>query len=388
MVNKIVILRYAPYAQNVSLFFSIDFLIKSGISIDYLDVSLITTGESGDYVSDEPINICVIRSYKELADYIKFQNKGTTLFIPFMTFFHKTFKCFYLLSKYNCLLGYCLTGFFPTPDISSKRKVARLFKDRNLKRICNVALNLLCNIVKNKTSLIKAADIIYYSGSKAPLNEYKFTDKTQFIELNSIDYERYLMTDKEVIQPMIEKENYMVFVDQYLPFHPDAKINGLSSIDSEAYYKKLNDFFTSLELYYGMKVVIAAHPKATKYKTYDYFNHREIYWGITDELVRYAKLVIMHFSTSVSFSVLFKKKVVFLSMPEIKDRNLNYHNLIVAFAESLGTVYYYLDKTLDFDGSISVNSEKYEDYKYSYLTTLQTEHCINGISLIKSFSFL
>lgn len=87
MINKIVILRYAPYGQNVSLFFSIDYLIKSGISIEYWDVSSITTGESGGNSTNEPINISVIRSYKELAKYIKSQDKSTTLFIPFMSFF-------------------------------------------------------------------------------------------------------------------------------------------------------------------------------------------------------------------------------------------------------------------------------------------------------------
>lgn len=89
MINKIVILRYAPYGQNVSLFFSIDYLIKSGISIEYWDVSSITTGESGGNSTNEPINISVIRSYKELAKYIKSQDKSTTLFIPFMSFFCK-----------------------------------------------------------------------------------------------------------------------------------------------------------------------------------------------------------------------------------------------------------------------------------------------------------
>lgn len=96
---------------KMSLSFSIDYLIKSGISIEYWDVSSITTGESGGNSTNEPINISVIRSYKELAKYIKSQDKSTTLFIPFMSFFCKTFRCFYLLSKYDCRLGCCVTGF-------------------------------------------------------------------------------------------------------------------------------------------------------------------------------------------------------------------------------------------------------------------------------------
>lgn len=387
MINKIVILRYAPYTYNTSLFFSVDYLTKLGITIDYLEVSSITTRESGISLTDEYVNVCKMQSFKELADYIKSQNKENTLFIPFMSFFHKTFRCFYILSKYNCKIGYCVTGFLPMTPSSSKKKIIQMLKIRNFRRIYYAFLNLVCNCIKNNSSIIKFADVIYYSGSKAPLNEYKFSDKTHFVELNSIDYEHFLMLNKEDIQP-IRSENYMVFVDQYLPFHPDAKINGLSAIEPEGYYKKLNDFFKKLELYYDMKIVIAAHPKAIKYKTYDYFNHREVYWGITDELVKHANLVIMHFSTSVSFSVLHKKKVIFLSMPEIKNMNLTYHNLIVAFAESLGTVYYYLDEQLIVDGNISLNCDKYEAYKYSYLTTVQTEHRINGISLIDSFSLL
>lgn len=89
MISKIVILRYAPYGQNVSLFFSIDYLIKSGISIEYWDVSSITIGESGGNSTNEPINISVIRSYKELAKYIKSQDSDLvdiyiSLFFPYI----------------------------------------------------------------------------------------------------------------------------------------------------------------------------------------------------------------------------------------------------------------------------------------------------------------
>lgn len=387
MINKIVILRYASYTPNISVFFSVDYLIRTGISIDYLDVSLITTGEAKADTGKEMINANIIYSYNDLVEYIKSQDKHTTLFIPFMSFFHKTFKCFYLLTKYECKLGYCVTGFLPITRSSSKRKMIQILKKHNFKKMYYVFLNLICNYIKNNCSIIKPADIIYYSGSKAPLNEYKFSDKTCFIEINSIDYEHFLILNKKEVQSLGLK-NYMVFVDQYLPFHPDAKINGLSAIDSKGYYKKINDFFESLESYYGMKVIIAAHPKALRYKNEDYFKGRLVYWGITEELVKHANLVIMHFSTSVSFSVLHRKKLVFLSMPEIKDMNLNYHNLIASFAESLGAIFYYLDGKWKFNGNIPLDNNKYEEYKYAYLTSKQTEHCINGISLIKSFSLL
>ncbi|MCY6330063.1 hypothetical protein ACIXCI_15985 [Bacteroides fragilis] len=146
----------------------------------------------------------------------------------------------------------------------------------------------------------------------------------------------------------------------------------------------MNEFFNRLEQRNGMKVVIAAHPKAIKYKTHDYFNHRTVYWGVTNELVRNAKLVIMHFSTSVSFSVLYNKPVVFVSMPEIKSKNWNYHHLILAFAEALEACYYFLDNDWTLNEEIQVNDRKYEDYKYAYLTTTETECSINGVNLMKS----
>lgn len=71
----------------------------------------------------------------------------------------------------------------------------------------------------------------------------------------------------------LEKESYMDFYRSILPFHPDAKINGFLDIDPKGYYRNLNEFFNRLEQRNGMKVVIAAHPKAIKYKTHDYFNH-------------------------------------------------------------------------------------------------------------------
>lgn len=384
MINKIAIVRYTPYTESISFFFSIDCLIKSGIEIDYLDVSLITTGESGNYFVSEKINVHIIHCYKELSDYIKMQDRNGTLFIPFMSYFHKTFRCFYLLSKYNCKLGYCLTGFFPAPDIHLTKKIIKIIGGRNIRRIYCVLLNLVCNFIKNRTSIIKASDIVYYSGSKAPFSECKFDESTRFVKLNSIDYERFLVSKKE--GKRVEKDDYIVFIDQYLPFHSDAKINGLSAINPDSYYKKINQFFERMESHYGLKVVIAAHPKAIGYKEHNYFDNRTIYWGVTDDLVKYANVVVMHFSTSVSFSVLYKKPIYFISMSEIRQINLNAHNLTIALSGTLGAIYYYLDDCWTSCEDVLVDKDKYRDYKYSYLTSIQTEYSINGLSLINSFS--
>ena len=147
----------------------------------------------------------------------------------------------------------------------------------------------------------------------------------QKYSINHPDYEKYLTLQggKRLIE-----EPYIVFIDQYYPYHPDFKeVN--SEIDCEQlarlYYPSMNHFFDVIEKQTGMKVVIAAHPIA------DYsvnpFGGREMFLYKTAELIRDCEYVCMHHSFSISYVALYDKPVCFIANKAVRSSGLCYNGV-------------------------------------------------------------
>lgn len=87
------------------------------------------------------------------------------------------------------------------------------------------------------------------------------------------------------------------------------------------------------------------------------------------ELVSRSSMVVMHFSTSVSYAVLFKKPVLVVKTQGMVDAGW-YSEGVDVMAKSLGLVAYNIDN-IDLD-SLDLNyngwsTSKYEDYAKRYL---------------------
>ena len=146
-------------------------------------------------------------------------------------------------------------------------------------------------------------NLFYYTKiNTAPLSQYY---------INHPDYEKFLSI--RYANRLIES-NYIVYIDQYYPKHPDI-IRNNPSLDianiSDAFYKTINPFFDKLEKYYNCEVIIAAHPKA-QYISENPFGNRRIIYFKTAELIQYASGVCMHYSNSFSFVALFDKPFTLL----------------------------------------------------------------------------
>lgn len=131
---------------------------------------------------------------------------------------------------------------------------------------------------------------------------------------HSADFDTYVAVDRErqSVPP------YAVFLDEDMIYHSDFEHAGSSSPATEsAYYGSLNRLFEEIEAAYGTSVVVAAHPRSR----YDIRPHlwsgRRVVHGRTAELVRDSALVICHQSTAISFAVLWRKPLLFLTTREI-----------------------------------------------------------------------
>ena len=142
--------------------------------------------------------------------------------------------------------------------------------------------------------------------------------KDNNVLIHTLDYDIYLK-DKE--KPRIIEEKYMVFVDEYYPFHGDFDllriVNPIKK--AEKYYERLNKLFTLLENIYGCEIVIAEHPRA------DYSNKKELLYGrkhyknITNRLIKDASLVVTHASTAQDYIVLNKKEFLIIYLHRLSD---------------------------------------------------------------------
>lgn len=127
-----------------------------------------------------------------------------------------------------------------------------------------------------------------------------------FEHIHSLKYDEYLHTSKKM--PYINGK-YILFMDAGLAHLPSHR-GKPNAIDKREYLTSMNSFLKRVEEQFSMPVVVAAHPKSG-YQEGD-FEGRPIILYKTAELLKYAEIVLAHYSTSLIELVLEKKKVIFM----------------------------------------------------------------------------
>lgn len=148
--------------------------------------------------------------------------------------------------------------------------------------------------------------------------------------INHPDVEQYVRLRNE---PPRRNDRYIVYIDQYIPYHVDLKFHkpdlNTSQVAKE-FFSSMNRYFAFLEEKYACKVVVAVHPMAN-YSDNPY-EGREMCLFQTAALVRDSIGVCMHSSNSLSFVILFDKPVVSLvnnairEIPRLDNQVLNMTN--------------------------------------------------------------
>ncbi|WP_094229114.1 hypothetical protein [Methanolobus psychrotolerans] len=213
---------------------------------------------------------------------------------------------------------------------------------------------------------VKSASLLLLGGTKSNFSTYPVDNTTDKLWLHALDYDLYLDQIKE---PGVN-ENYGVFLDEYMPFHPDYSYSNISAPESaESYYEGICKIFRSIESKSGANIIIAAHPRSNYEQHSDYFNGRHIIKGNTLELVSKSSFVICHASTSVNFAVLFQKPVIFLTSDELNKSwyGLHIHSMAASFGKKPINVN--LDVAIDLQKEFEVDSAAYMEYKSKYIKT-------------------
>jgi len=369
-MKKIILVCYIPLTTEFENNFYVKEFLENGFEVEYWDVTEIYFKDIkfGDAISRDYGR--KIRNFNDLEKMVKAEDIKNTVFIPVITFDYKIEKLFKFLSRAGCKMLFFARGMLPSARGGniSFNDILRKIRGADIYKIRSSVLNRL-DAMSGRPSFSKYYDTVFTAGSAAK-KLYLHCPRT--VAVNHFDYDNFLITRDSSRRCV--KGDYCLYLDDGLVDANDFKMFNIDTIDADRYYKAMDIFFVKLEKKYGLKVVIAEHPKAKHKK--NAFGGREIYKGLTSELVKNCVFAIAHYSTSVSYAVLHNKPVIFIYTGEMRKQG--YFKNITGFAASLNSDLYNIDSLGSGDNIEikSVDRDKYEAYKYFYLTSKESENML------------
>lgn len=353
--------------------FSNSFFVKeicaSNIECEYWDIADILNYDLNN-PPDTEMNSYKISTLKELYQTIRKEDKSNTVFVPQLSDSLGASIVFWLLR----LLG-CKTVFFGRGYLPSHYSVVQGKKCSRITRIFNMlvsgrvlfVIKTTINLMLKKLIPAKNFDISFVSGYEAERRHS--IDSKRTVHINHIDVDTAIcgkVTGKKL------PGSYWVFLDEYLPFHPDWSISESDTIDPERYYQEIRCFFEMIEAEKGTEVIVAAHPKSS-YES-EVFGGRKVYKGMTNELVKNAEVVLTHASTAVSFAVIYKKPLCLLTSKDIIEKHPGLGGVIAGTGKLLKCkVWDYKSKERADLVPNEVDKRSYEAYYTEYLSALESK---------------
>jgi hypothetical protein len=210
---------------------------------------------------------------------------------------------------------------------------------------------------------IPAAAFVIYSGRDRRRNNLLSPNSVE-IRTHAYDYDIF----QEMRGNDIAEKEQAVFIDQYLPFHHDHTEQGGISIDADAYYRNLNALFDRIERTLGLRVVIAAHPRADYSRQEPLFEGRITYSGNTPRLVLESRLVIAHYSIATAFAVMAKKPLLVVSSRNIYEALPRQREFCEGLARETGKHVRFIDQDTEIDPAavMRVDDDLYEKFLSDY----------------------
>ena len=373
--KKLIYIRYIPLTQKVFEDFYMGEAMKAGLEVEYWDfTSIFFKNQFGLEDSSHLVTTKKFNSYTEIEKSLKLeQSIQDILFISIMTFEARIHKLYKLLTKFNCQLAVFGRNMFPvasTSIVSLSDKISKISLSRVISFIKNKKLqhDIQNGVIKNYDFVFLGGKMGWLGIGNVRLNQIL---KAEIIKVNSDDYDNYLkLKDSE----NFIKYDYILFLDEYLPLHPDTNLFNIKNVKAEDYYPELNEFLTVVEKQFNKPVIIAAHPKASRYKEEDFFDGRKVYFGKTAELSKHAYFVIAHDTTSINYPIAFKNKLHFITSNNIEKGINMVHQNVIYFSKFLGCNYQYFNKKEKIDVVEILPEINYDNYKFDFQTWPETQN--------------
>ena len=298
---------------NRSYYKSDDFdcLKEKGYNVKYLDlVSLLKSSSLEDTCPpDLKKDVIYIKSKSEFRNFL-IANKQDSILATCVGLQVNSAWFYRIISKSEIPYVFLDVNFFP--KLSSKNKIKSISTriKRYFEKISPIyLLHKFIRSIDFYYTLLLLKPTVAVLHVKSPVRRRILkicNNQTIFIRTTSSDWN----TAHDVSNQIIEDENYLVFIDQYIPYHPDFVSRGIDlRFTPSEYYNELNLALKEISARTGLKVLIAAHPRRVGKNDYNF----PVSYNNTASLVKYSKLVIAHYSTAVNFAAVYNKPLVFFT---------------------------------------------------------------------------
>ena len=370
MIKKVIYVSFVRLSDKVTRDLYIDYLISKGAKIEYWDVTSLLVKDYDEVITKSADYLRIVETYRELEDLLQHPENKDAFYMMAVTFAGFAMDLYRLISKYKCRTLYIVWGAVPVNPLNKWIRLLQIFSNP-----VGIAKHFYFRqkaALYRRLKLVRPFDIVFAGGEFMQAHN-RFAARV--IPINSSDYDQYRQVKLANPPPLVEGR-YAVFLDVYLTDHPDNKVMGWSRIAPDPYFGALNRFFERLEEKFGIEIVIAAHPKAD-YRNINPFNGRRIIQNCTPQLVKDCTFVVSHSSLSQSQAILNQKPIVFVYTTEMTSvYKHTYVNEIYDAAAYLDAALYNIDEIYSNDqiDLKKVDLVRYENYKYSFLVSRESEH--------------
>lgn len=296
--------------KNATNYFEKEFL-ACGFTFTYWSLSPILLSRKRDPHTDHSLNHAYFYSYDELKKAIyELENKSYHVFV-YLPVSAKNLEIQKLLKK-NAIQFFKIdyNSSISNFTVQNSSVAAKISYFNSPKKI----VALLQFKLLQKLYAQEKFDVINFRTGKQAIADYSLT------------FDDYWTYEEIKNNPRVVEDDYILFLDVFLPLHIDFKVRKLSTIDPDVYFKKLTAFFKRVERQFKMPVVIAAHPKSNYT---DQFTDFKIIKNKTAQLVKDASLILNHHSSTISYVTLFKKPVIYIYTNEFLDKTLHLHDILL-----------------------------------------------------------
>jgi hypothetical protein len=368
-IQKILIFIEGPFNARDYIRFGVDTFLKNGFDVHVINFTPILHPKVHEtievYDKIEFINHRYVTSMAEINNELKYSIKNTFIisFLPFRT---NVYRLYRLISKYK--LPYAVLGGQPVvgekrldvETLSNFKKIIRKIRKINLSNLPTYMLAYLPIWLLG----LKPARYVFCITNLSFTGIKIIGESTDSVMVHAYDYDNYL----DSLKKQIVSTKTIVFLDQNIPFHLDHIIQSTKNVPKpEEYYPDLCSAFDRIENAFKVKVIIACHPRANKVLLQSYYKGRHVVLGVTNDVVRECELCISHYSRSISYAVLYKKPIIFITTNSIEKSSLAHR--IISYASYFNKEVINISKNFSIDKKreLYIDDNIYEQYTSDFI---------------------
>lgn len=282
-----------------------------------------------------------IESYASLDAFL--QEKKNAVFFDYVLgstpILLKQERLFRALGRHDIRYIVLLASSLPVPSASNSGLFNKIFF--RLRTSVNLPSYLADLTVKRFIGLLRRRGLLY----ARPWRVYAVNHKAaaEFVSacgleagvlraVNSFDYSLCLEARRKGIIPVSTRT--CVLIDENLVDSRDFAYAGLKALTPEEFYPPVSAFLGKIEIELGLEPVIAAHPKTQPGILEQRYPGRRVIYGSTMQAIAESSLVLAHWSTALSFAVIYDKPALLLKTRGMDETGLS--GFVDAIAGALG----------------------------------------------------